>query len=126
MTVVGIGLCGMALHMLLEGIGRKDIAMLSSVLCGAVLLAGSIQPLAQAVQNVMDTAVFSGLGDPSVQLMLRIAGMSVLIELASQLCKDAGTTALAQKIELAGKGMILCAALPTLTEFLEAALQLLS
>lgn len=126
LSAVGIGLCGMAMHLLLEGIGRKDMAMLTSAACGAVILGGVMQPVVQAVQSVLKSAADFGAEDSVILLMLKVSGTALLTELAAQMCRDAGTNALAQKIELAGKGMILCAALPTLTEFTAAALRLLS
>ena len=125
-TVVGIGLCGLALHLLLESVGRRDMALLSTAACGIMLMLCALEPAKQIVTSVTDMAARTGIDDPTVQLMLRITGMALLTELAAQLCRDTGTGALAQKIELAGKGMILCAALPVLEDFTAAALQLLS
>ena len=126
LTIVGVGLCGMAMHLLLEGLGRKDIAMIASAACGAVILGSLVQPVQEVLHTLQQAAAGSGLPQQAVQLMLKVAGMSLLTELAAQLCRDAGTGSLAQKIELAGKGMILCAAVPVMEEFVAAALRLLS
>ena len=122
LAVVGIGLCGLAVHLVLEGIGRKDMALLSDVVCGILLLSGIIQPLSQATEHILQVVRNTGLNEPTTALMLKIAGIALLTELAAQLCRDAGTGALAQKIELAGKGMILCAALPAIGELADTAL----
>lgn len=126
LTAVGIGLCGMAMHLLLESAGRRDMAVLTTAVCGAVILGGMIRPVVQAVQNVLSFAAGVGVEDSVIRLMLKVTGIALLTELSAQMCRDAGTNSLAQKIELAGKGMILCAALPMLTQFTDAALHLLS
>ena len=43
-----------------------------------------------------------------------------------QLCRDAGAGALAQKLELVGKAVILCACLPVLVQLCDVALSLLA
>ena len=55
-----------------------------------------------------------------------LSGVTVAAELAAQLCRDAGAGALAQKLELVGKAVILCACLPVLVQLCDVALSLLA
>ena len=61
-----------------------------------------------------------------LHLLLRVSGVTVAAELAAQLCRDAGAGALAQKLELVGKAVILCACLPVLVQLCDVALSLLA
>ncbi|MBQ4527400.1 MAG: hypothetical protein II998_04935 [Clostridia bacterium] len=55
--------------------------------------------------------IISGI-DNYIKTTLKIIGVSFLCEFSSQLCSDAGERYLASKINLAGKIMIICIAVP--------------
>ncbi len=60
-----------------------------------------------------------------VETMLKIIGVAYIAEFAAQMTKDAGQEALATKMELAGKVIILSMAVPILTLLIETILSML-
>lgn len=60
-----------------------------------------------------------------VETILKIIGIAYIAEFAAQITKDAGQGAMAAKIELAGKILILAMAIPILTVLIETILQLI-
>jgi len=54
-----------------------------------------------------------------VPLVLQILGIAYVAELGAQVCIDAGESAIAAKIELAGKVLIMAAAAPILLDVLQ-------
>ncbi|WP_203361992.1 stage III sporulation protein AD [Bacillus sp. REN10] len=60
-----------------------------------------------------------------VETMLKIIGVAYIAEFAAQMTKDAGQDALAAKMELAGKVIILSMAVPILTLLIETILSML-
>ena len=52
--------------------------------------------------------------------MLRIVGITYLAEFAADLCRDAGFSAVAGQVELAGKLTIMAVSLPVIIGLLEA------
>ncbi len=54
-----------------------------------------------------------------LETILKIIGIAYIAEFASQITKDAGQGALASKVELAGKILILAMAVPILTVLIE-------
>ncbi|KZN98860.1 stage III sporulation protein AD [Bacillus badius] len=60
-----------------------------------------------------------------VETVLKIIGISYIAEFAAQITKDAGQEALAAKMELAGKVIILSMAVPILTILIETILTML-
>ncbi|MFK2824330.1 stage III sporulation protein AD [Bacillus sp. B190/17] len=60
-----------------------------------------------------------------VETILKIIGISYIAEFAAQITKDAGQEALAAKMELAGKVIILSMAVPILTLLIETILTML-
>lgn len=60
-----------------------------------------------------------------VETILKIIGIAYIAEFAAQITKDAGQGAMASKIELAGKILILAMAIPILTVLIETIIQLI-
>ena len=52
-------------------------------------------------------------------LMLKAVGITIAGQLAAQLCKDAGESALAYAVELAAKAAVLAAAFPLLRQLFD-------
>lgn len=57
-----------------------------------------------------------------VETLLKIIGIAYIAEFASHVTKDAGQSAIASKIEMAGKVLILAMAIPILTVVIETVL----
>lgn len=60
-----------------------------------------------------------------LETILKIIGIAYIAEFASQITKDAGQGALASKIELGGKILILAMAIPILTIIIETIISLI-
>ena len=56
--------------------------------------------------------------------LFRAVGAAILLELAADACTDAGESALARKVELFGKALLLTMALPIMRALLELVLRL--
>lgn len=60
-----------------------------------------------------------------VETILKIIGIAYIAEFAAQITKDAGQGAIASKIELGGKILILAMAIPILTVMIETIIRLI-
>ncbi|MBR3697293.1 MAG: stage III sporulation AC/AD family protein [Clostridia bacterium] len=58
-------------------------------------------------------------------LLLKITGISILVQYAVTLCKDSGETAIANKIDLGGKVIIISLSIPIISASLTMLLELL-
>ena len=121
---VGIGL---ALAMLLLSVRKTepDLAMGIRIAAG-ILLAGtvlvSIQPVISAIQVFFAQTGQSG---DTVKILLKALGVCILVQFAADSCRDAGESALAGRIEFAGRVVLTIMAVPVLTELLEIAVELI-
>ena len=105
---------------------RRDqpaIAFLLSV-CGAVLvltvMAGQLGPLLSFVQSLGNYAQ-----GQSVSCLLRVLGIALAAQFASDTCRDAGMAAAASAVELCGRVLALLQALPLLQTLIDAFLSCL-
>ncbi|GAF63800.1 stage III sporulation protein SpoIIIAD [Bacillus sp. TS-2] len=74
------------------------------------------------LQNVAEQANMNMI---YLQTILKIIGVAYIAEFGAQIANDAGQAAIASKIELAGKILILVMAIPILTAVIEMVLSFL-
>lgn len=114
------GLCG------LRGIGGADSAPSAagspgwgvSLGAGAIVLLAALPALSALVRGIASLSAMSGLDDSFMQQLLKIAGLSLLLDFAAQTCRDAQEEALALKVEFTGRVLLLSSALPVLQALL--------
>lgn len=58
-------------------------------------------------------------------ILLKITGIAFLTEFAVSICKDSGETAIANKIDLGGKIIIIAISIPIISALLELVIKLL-
>jgi stage III sporulation protein AD len=77
------------------------------------------------IQMLQKIAVNANVNLIYVETILKIIGIAYIAEFAAQITKDAGQGAIASKIELGGKILILAMAIPILTVMIETIIQLI-
>ena len=81
-----------------------------------MLSASHIQSFAEAVRKLEEIAQTGGMNHI---LLLKLCGMAVIAEFASDICKDAGEGALAHRIDMAVRLGIMAGAVPLAAELME-------
>lgn len=104
---------------------RPEMAMLVGAAAGAILVLQMLVPLGQAVAALSDMAARAKVERFYLDTVLRVIGVAYLAEFGSQMCRDAGERALASKVELAGKALIMVLAVPVVIAVVEVVLRLL-
>ena len=60
-----------------------------------------------------------------IALLIKITGIAILTEFAVSICKDSGETAIANKIDMGGKVIMVSLSIPILSGLLETILKIL-
>ena len=81
-------------------------------------------PLQELLQLLEQMAEQAGVTEGYFGIVLKVIGIAYLSQFGSQLCMDAGESAVAAKIELAGKVMMMMVSAPVLLELLDVVLHL--
>ncbi|HHK5531956.1 TPA: stage III sporulation protein AD [Bacillus mobilis] len=118
MQIVGLGLVATFLAAVLNQ-HKSSITSLFIVFVGSVmflLLIDQIHSILQMIERIASEAKVSNV---YVETLLKIIGIAYIAEFGAQITKDAGQGAIASKIELAGKILILVMAIPILTVVIE-------
>ena len=116
--VVGIALVASVLLVLLRQ-ARPEWAVLISIVTAVAVFLLLVDDMAAVIRIIEQVAGRADLDTRYVDTLLKIVGVAYLAEFGAQLCRDAGESALAAKVELAGKVVILLLAVPILMAVLE-------
>ena len=116
--VIALGLIGTIFSVLLKK-ENPQIAMLTAAATGILIFLMLCSPLGELISLLKQMAERAGVGEGYFGIVLKVIGIAYLTQFGAQLCADAGESAIAAKIELAGKVLMMAAAAPVLTGLLE-------
>ncbi|PEO37795.1 stage III sporulation protein AD [Bacillus wiedmannii] len=118
MQIVGLGLVATFLAAVLNQ-HKSSITSLFIVFVGSVMFLIIIDQIHSILQMIERVASEAKVSNVYVETLLKIIGIAYIAEFGAQITKDAGQGAIASKIELAGKILILVMAIPILTVVIE-------
>lgn len=117
LKLAGVAICAALMAMLLRRM--KPATGTAVALAGGALVALLLLPaLQQAVHGVTTIARSGGVSDAYMAQLLKIGGVSLLMDFAAQTCRDAQEEGLAMKVELAGRVTLIGLALPFMESLL--------
>lgn len=121
--IIALGLVGTVFSVLLKK-ENPQIAMLTAAATGILIFLMLCSPLGELIVLLRETATQAGVAEGYFMIVLKVIGIAYLTQFGAQLCADAGESAIASKIELAGKVLMMTAAAPVLTGLLETVMEL--
>ncbi|WP_343804253.1 stage III sporulation protein AD [Bacillus carboniphilus] len=118
LKIVAIALISTFLALLLKE-QKPNFAFLFIVFVGCMIFLFLVDEIYRIIRMIEKIAVNANVNLVYVETILKIIGIAYIAEFAAQISKDAGMGAIASKIELAGKVLILAMAVPILTVLIE-------
>ena len=116
--IVGLGIVATIIIVVLKT-QRPEIAVQISIITGVVVFLLLVSKLS-AVVNLLNTyADRVNIDMAYLTTLLKIIGIAYIAEFGAEVCRDAGESSIASKIELAGKVVIIVLAVPIITSLLE-------
>ncbi len=104
---------------------KPEMSLLLVIACGVVLTFFLIGYLSPLLSEIAAIASQGGIDSGFVSVALKSLGICIAVQTASDVCRDAGQTALAGKIELGGRLALLIVALPLFRQLLDLALEII-
>lgn len=95
------------------------------VFVGCVIFLFLIDQVYEIIRMLEKIALNANVNMVYVETILKIIGIAYIAEFGAQITKDAGQGAIASKIELGGKILILAMAIPILTVIIETIISLI-
>lgn len=104
---------------------RPEIALQLSIVTGLIIFLVIIVKLASALEELQRFVGRIDIDTSYISTIFKIVGIAYIAEFGAQVCKDAGESSIASKIELAGKIIILMLAIPILMALMELITQIM-
>lgn len=123
MRIAGMSMASAIAVLLLRRM-RPEMGLAAALASGILLLTMAIPMVTQVVGGINSIAQAGGVKSSYLNQLLKVAGISLLMDFAAQTCRDAGEEGLAMKTELAGRVMLLTLALPAMQTLLRQILSL--
>ena len=123
-AIAGIGIVAAAIAVLIKK-QNPEYSMMISIGAGVILLILILSQVTPAIRQMSDLVSSAGMPAEYAGILFKSLGVRFLTQLACDSCRDVGETALASKIELAGKVAILIFALPMFQKVADMAISLI-
>ena len=122
--IIGIGLLTLVIIIILKQY-KPEFAIYVSLGAGILIfaiIAGKISGIIDILKSLSNKA---SINSEFLVILLKITGIAFLTEFAVSICNDSGETAIANKIDLGGKIIIIAISIPIISALLELIIKIL-
>lgn len=124
LQIAGLGIVAAVIAVILKQ-QKLELGMYISITTGIIILMLLIGRLISVVDILNYIVSRANVDSMHLSIVLKVIGIAYITEFGSQVCRDAGESAIASKIELGGKIIILSLTVPILAALIEVILQIL-
>ncbi len=117
-TLVGLGLVAAVLAILLRQY-RPEYALLTGLAAAVLILAAIFTAAKEIFARIESLLEVANLPTIYLQAVFKALGISIVAQLGADSCRDAGESAIASKLEMAGKVAVLLVSLPLFESLLQ-------
>lgn len=112
--IIGIGLITLIITLILKEY-KKGFAIYPILIGGMIILFFSLNVFENIIDFIEELTSQSSINNEFFKILLKITGISILVEYAVSICKDLGESAIANKIDLGGKVIIISMSIPIIS-----------
>jgi stage III sporulation protein AD len=124
LQIVLLGVVASILYIILKDT-NSSFAFFIILITGIIIFFAIIQQILIIFELIQDLGRNANIDGLYMETILKIIGIAYIAELGANLTKEAGLSAVAKNIELAGKVFIILLAVPIITAVVEAILNFL-
>ena len=116
--IIGMGLLALIFAIILKQY-KPEYAIYISLIAGTLILFFVMDKFQGIIELLRNLANKSNINSEFLAILLKITGIAFLTEFAVSICKDSGESAIASKIDLGGKVIIIGMSIPIISAILE-------
>ena len=124
LKIIGVGLIVVILSFILKEL-KKEYSVMIIITGGIIITVWGIIKIFPVVSYMRELTDSSGISE-YLSVILKVLGISFIVQTGADICRDFGETSIASKIEFAGKAIILVVVMPVLRSVINMGLELLS
>ena len=122
--IIGIALTALVIIIMLKQY-RPEYAVFISILTGMLILVLVMDKLTGIINIIQSIQDKFEINTQFIAILIKITGIAFLSEFAVSICKDSGEAAIASKIEIGSKIIIISMSIPIISNLLEIILKIL-
>ena len=122
--IIGIGLIALIIIIIIKQY-RPEFTIYISIIAGVLIITLSMDKLTGIINILTTLSNKTGINSEYLKILLKITGIAILTEFAVSICNDAGESAIATKIDLGGKIIIISISIPIIVALLELIVKIL-
>lgn len=122
--IIGIGLVSLIIIIIIRQY-KPEFTMYISLLAGAIILVLILDKVSAIIDLLRDLSNRTVVNNEFLVLLIKITGIALLTEFAVSICKDSGETAIANKMDMGGKVIIVSMSIPIIASLLETVIRIL-
>ena len=117
-NVAMIGVCGVLLSVFLKQ-QKNDYALYISLGAAVCILILAVNRLGTVMESIEKIQSYIRIDGSYVKVLIKMIGITYVVEFASGLCRDAGYASVGAQIEMFGKFSIMAVSMPILLALIE-------
>lgn len=122
--IIGIGLVALVVVIILKQY-RAEYAIYISIIAGILILFLIMDKLSGIINLLKSISDKTYINKQFLGILLKITGIAIATEFAVSICADAGEKAIASKIEIGSKVIIIAMSIPIISSLLELIIEIL-
>lgn len=116
--IIGVGLISLIIIIIVKQY-KPEFTLYISLLAGAIILLFVIDKIEGIINLLVSISNKTSINNEFLKLLIKITGIAFLTEFAVSISKDTGETAIANKIDMGGKVIIVSMSIPIISSLLE-------
>lgn len=122
--IIGIGLIALIIIIIIRQY-KPEFTLYVSLLAGAIILIFIMDKIGAIISLLTTLSNKTAINNEFLILLIKITGIAFLTEFAVSVCKDSGESAIANKIDMGGKVIIVSMSIPIISSLLETVVEIL-
>ena len=122
--IIGVGIIALIISVIIKQY-KPEFAMYISIIAGIIILFLIIDKMYGIVTLLTNLSRKTGMNAEYLTILLKITGIAILTEFAVSVCKDSGESAIASKVDIGGKIIIISMSIPIINALIETVVKVL-
>ncbi len=122
--IIGIAFIAVIIIVILKQY-RPEFAIYASIIAGVLILAMASGTLSGIIDMINSISSKTSINSEFLVILIKITGIAILTEFAVSICKDSGESAIASKVDIGGKIIIISMSIPIINALIDTVVKIL-
>lgn len=122
--IIGIAFIAVIIIVILKQY-RPEFAIYASIIAGVLILTLASGTLSGIIDMIKSISSKTNINSEFLVILIKITGIAILTEFAVSICKDSEESAIASKVDIGGKIIIISMSIPIINALIDTVVKIL-